>query len=453
MRKFSSYFKKWQKCISFVRNVSSRVGDSDVKNAHRPPFSEDPVVMLQEMQRKMKEQSQTSQTCRSRREATKTLFFSKENGTDKTNAFMEKLISMESSLDSTALSTGLSSQEKRKKKKADQIKRERSKLLVFRDVGMSLDKPILSRDVFLIWKYFRLGHQFAIDNELERMLRYFNEHAVNEMKIIDNGKLMRGPETLLKVHNTKNFSRFQYSDSSLAIAKNHPLKFPNVQCYNAAQFCLNPPSGVTDKISQLLFQSESTFKQFVGRRQPELDDPMKFSLTLPKMLISSNFFVRPAVVIFSQLGQKFGADADAAWRQLAFSSICPSLVPPPHADRVTRSISSDSVRQSSLPIDVISLRSSDLYSYKWVQKLVISRFLSSLSKEEDFKNHILAATTFVGSKLLQPFFEVLGVRNYLSPYVLLVDGHGNIRWLSSGLPDSFETMTFPSLLRQLAAEH
>lgn len=405
-------------------------------------LSDDPVSMLREIQAKMKsQQKHDEEPPVPKRISGKTMFFKEKDEESKVNPFMQKVISMENDSQSSSFPTYSASREERQKKKADQILSERSKLLVFRDVGMDLDKPILSRDVFLIWKYFKLGRQFAIDNELERMLRYFNEHAVNELKIIHNSKLMRGPEKLYKADPIKR--RTSSSDK-----KDGYLKFPIVKCANVAQFCPNPSASLCDDLSRYIFRSPSFFKRFLVRRSREAEEPCHFNHKNDSLFttLGSGSFSRPAVVIYSQLGQKFGAEADFMWRKLAYSSICP---------RIMETNISNSERTNSvppMPIDVVSLRSSDLYTYKWVQRLYISRFVSSLSKEENLQDHAVAATTFVGSKLLQPFAERLGLRNYLSPHVFLVDGKGNIRWMSSGLPDSCEENMFPGLLKQLVQE-
>lgn len=431
-----------RRIILLERFVNTRWTSNSPKSAEEEcGFSDDPVSMLRDIQSKMKSHQKGSEEPPiPKRISGKTMFFKEKEKQRTENPFMQKVIAMESDSHSSSFPTYSASREERQKKKSKEILTERSKLLVFRDVGMDLDKPILSRDVFLIWKYFKLGRQFAIDNELERMLRYFNEHAVNELKIIHNSKLMRGPEKLYKVDATKR-------NLSSLDKKEYSLKFPPVKCANVAQFCPNPSSSLCDEFSRSLYRSTSFFKRFSERRSRDAEEARHFSHTNESLftVIGSACFSRPAVVIYSQLGQKFGAEADSAWRKLAYSTICPRI----NADCDNRT---NSIAQNPMPIDVVSLRSSDLYHYKWVQKLYISRFVSSLSKDENLQSHTIASTTFVGSKLLQPFFDPLGLRNYLSPYVFLVDGKGNIRWMSSGLPDSWEENLFPGLLKQLQQE-
>lgn len=327
------------------------------------------------------------------------------------------------------------SREERKKIKENQIHQERSKLLVFRDVGMDLDKPILSRDVFLILKYFRFGREFAIDNELERLLRYFNEHAINELKIIDKSKLMRGTEALLRLP-TSNYQKFPCAAS----AASSPT-FPTVQCANVAQFCPAPTNTAINHISNC-YSDKSVVNKFLKRGDAP---PEKYSRKSSSLFIelSRKSFRRPAVVIFSQLGQKFGGDADTQWRRLAYRTINPFFL---------EEGKSSSVVSSQLPIDVISLRSADMSNFQWVQKLYISRFIATLANNDSISGLNLAMTTFVGTQLLQPFFESVGLRNYLSPYVFLVDRDGNIRWMSGGFPDAWEERLFPTLLGELAKQ-
>ncbi|EKG00048.1 hypothetical protein TCSYLVIO_009024 [Trypanosoma cruzi] len=108
------------------------------------------------------------------------------------NRFLQKLSELEKSAVFTP-PRGSGFLKLQKSGSEEKVLSERRRMLVFRDVGMDLDKPILSRDVFLVFKYFRYGIEFAVDNELERMLRYFNEHALNELKIIQSSKAYAWP--------------------------------------------------------------------------------------------------------------------------------------------------------------------------------------------------------------------------------------------------------------------
>lgn len=447
-------------------NRADNTPNSNGPRAGENFLSDDPVVLLRQIQAKMKSGKE-----RERHDpgfsGKKPLFFEKKSETqpkEKPNrVFMEKLSSMEEEWKQSTFSAFSSAREERQKKKEDKIEQERSKLLVFRDVGMDLDKPVLSRDIFLIFKYFLLGKEFAIDNELERMLRYFNEHAINELKIIHNSKLMRGMESLLPIRHVDGRSSLAAgSGSSAHGGVPSTLLFPTVRCANAAQFCPNPSPTLAGDVTKLLFRTPCAWSAFVQPRHAESVPAYHPKREEFFITMDAHSFQRPAVVIFSQLGQKFGAEADMSWRRAAYRTICPSVdvtlggEQQQQLNKTTLSFntSSSSQKKTSLPIDVISLRSSDLYQYKWVQKLYVSRFISSLSRmEESFGNHLLASTTFVGSGLLQPFFHSLGLRNYLSPYVFLVDAQGRVRWMSSGLPDAWETDIFPCLLHQLVKEY
>lgn len=439
----SALFFHW--CRSESYNLSLGRGKAS-KSADDDAFSEDPIITLRKIQNQIKEKSLTNSSFPPRQHAKKTMFFEqKPQATEKSNNnFMKKVLSLESDNEASFLSEYATDRENRAQKKAEKIKVERSKLLKFRDVGFDLDKPILSRDIFLIWKYFLLGKQFAIDNELERMLRYFNEHAINELKIIHNSKLMRGTETLLKT----SIGSMNAFTSSPSCKSSYSIKFPTIICANVAQFCSNPSPTVSSFLAQKFFSSPTFFKRFVERRKNENDAPLKYSTKSSSLntVISSSTFVRPAVVILTQLGQKFGAEADKAWRKLAYSSICPG-------SNFFAERKSSQPQSPLMDIDVISIRTFDLYSYKWAQKLYISRFINSLNSEETMENQLIASTTFVGTKVLHPFFDSFGLRNYLSPYVFLVDSHGNIRWISSGMPDNWETKKFPSLVRELNLEY
>jgi hypothetical protein len=444
-------------------------------------------------------------------------------GARTSNAFLQKLTKMEADSQSTAFPTYDAAAEKRRKTIDAKIKEERAKMLVFRDVGMDLDKPILSRDVFLVFKYFRYGMEFAVDNELERMLRYFNEHAMNELKIIQDSKLMRGPPTLsrkrrhsprpkLSAQPSGNISaKTEHDDLAMARQQRQPLQFqisslfPPVRCANTRQFC--PPGSLTpttvNTLSSLLQPSHnaSSFSAFLptapageskesvvaaaGKKAYNAKDDSLFTVMTPSM------FRRPAVVIYSQLGQKFGSQADTEWRRLAYASINPDLLPyVPMLSDSSKEVKSDTPQSQSpfglqgqnrkgkdgtlsrtssarvMPIDVISLRSADVYKYGWVQRLYVNRFAKSLSQTPSSKpaavdahsvtevhHALIASTTFVGSQLLEPFYSTLGLRNYLLPHVMLVDHEGVIRWLSGGCPDANEKVVFPSLLRQLESEY
>ncbi|GET87643.1 hypothetical protein, conserved [Leishmania tarentolae] len=440
------------------------------------------------------------------------------------NPFLHKLSKMESDSRLPSFPTYNAAAEERRRKIEAKIKEERSKMLVFRDVGMDLDKPILSRDVFLVLKYFRYGMDFAVDNELERMLRYFNEHATNELKIIQDSKLMRGPPFLS--HRQRNAPRQRLSTSlsiksapvvkelahgnlteqgSSTVAPHHQglqfqisSAFPHVRCAHMRQFCSpNAFSEVaTSKLATLLSVNRSSWpfaSYFSSMTAQEARGSVGKSYNAKASelftTMTPSMFRRPAVVIFSQLGQKFGSQADIDWRKLAYATTCPGLLPyislPAQEADTAKNSTTDAQSPSAfsrsgltgkdgscsraassprpMPIDVISLRSADVYKYRWVQRLYVSRFAKSLSQTAasvsgeqpsiEIKNALIASSTFVGSQLLEPFYTTLGLRNYLLPHVMLVDHEGVVRWLSGGLPDADEKVVFPSLLRQLESEY
>ncbi|CAD2221678.1 hypothetical protein, conserved [Angomonas deanei] len=330
---------------------------------------------------------------------------------------------------------------------------------------MDLDKPILSRDVFLVLKYFRYGIEFAIDNELERMLRYFNEHAVNELKIIQDSKLMRGPPTLSRKKSVQvassNSSRRDSLTPPLATGEGRGFQvlshFPTVRGCLLQQFATPPSPSVVNTCKEVLqpptpaqsFFSPASLKFRESPAAYDIADESQFST------LSPSAFRRPAVVIFSQLGQKFGSRADQEWRELAYKTICPTVLPyirtkePENEGTVPKTVKEPHQRK---PIDVISLRSVDIYKYKWVHRLYIRRFANSLDMNS-VPGIMTANSTYVGTRLLEPFYSVLGLRNYLLPQVMLVDHEGVIRWLSAGCPDRYEAEHFPKLLAQLEAEY
>lgn len=426
--------------------------------------------------------------------------------------FIEQLTKMETDSKSPSFPTFDEAAERRRQRKEVKIKQERERMLVFRDVGMDLDKPILSRDVFLVWKYFRYGMEFAVDNELERQLRYFNEHAVNELKIIQGSKLMRGPPTLSR----KRVARARRMASSTpgngaaagaagvgqvggappgAVGGTEPTpfrvtsSFPHVRAAPVKQFCQPFHESTVHTLDSLVMPrvTQSSFASFyvtapstastadeVVRRYSNSDDTLFTTF-------SPSAFRRPAVVLFSQLGQRFSSEAEQQWRRLAYETICPAVLPylpepketPPAS--VAKSASAAAAPAMSAvaspkgasakagsravpvkPIDVVSIRSVDYYKYSWVHHLYIKRFAKTLSASVEADtavlNALLASTTFVGTRLLEPFYDVLGLRNYLAPYAMLVDHEGVIRWLSAGCPDQEERQHFPALLRQLEAE-
>ncbi|ORC87766.1 uncharacterized protein TM35_000201750 [Trypanosoma theileri] len=392
------------------------------------------------------------------------------------NRFLQKLTEMENSTGTS--SSGLNSASKaRKQAREEKVLKERERMLIFRDVGMDLDKPILSRDVFLVFKYFRYGIEFAVDNELERMLRYFNEHALNELKIIQNSKLMRGPATLSRKRNLANHESmpFQLTPS-----------FPLLQAANMRQYC-----RYTKELEQkldILFKPNSLCNFYRKEKKGDNLNSLKTfhsfceNDSTQMTSFSPSTFRRPAVIIYSQLGQKLGAQADLEWRRLAYATIYPSLLQYlPDADikgeghilstsehqkgglRLHSKEDSHGISKSIMPIDVVSFRSMDVYKYRWVHKLYVRRFAQSLipsvqssesqTSDTQVNGLLTASSTFVGCKLLQPFYSVLGLRNYLSPHIMLVDHEGMIRWLSAGCPDEYEREHFPALLRQLEHEY
>ncbi|CUG85881.1 phosphatidylinositol-specific phospholipase C, putative [Bodo saltans] len=352
----------------------------------------------------------------------------------------------------------------RKKNRQAAMETERKQLLVFRDVGMDLDKAILSRDILLIPKYFYYGAEYAIDNELERMLRYFNEHAINEMKMINDGKLMRGPERLAK----------------------SGFLFPQLE--NITKLTSLVPAGAAQDSTKVRpYGTAGTQSTFAG-----------------------GAVKKPTLVIFSQLGQKVGGQADRMWRDIALSYASPSFmsamypkmtVPKPgDTKKLAGEEKSDTATAAAMsivqtkPLDVLSLRSLDVQTYKWVHRLYVRRFLKSLvdntyqvdtapvtttisartidksasTNSSEFSsngggiienaqarrayNEWLLNTTTVGSGMLKPLFKD-GIRNYLSPYAFLLDHKGQVRWMSAALPDDKERAALPKLFQQLGLEY
>ncbi|ESL06598.1 hypothetical protein TRSC58_05725 [Trypanosoma rangeli SC58] len=392
------------------------------------------------------------------------------------NRFLQKLSELERSAALTGASSGGFSQVYRRGRE-EKVLNERKRMLIFRDVGMDLDKPILSRDVFLVFKYFRYGIEFAVDNELERMLRYFNEHALNELKIIQNSKLMRGPAVL---------GRKKGCPVHGGVASQLLPVFPSLRVANVRQFC-GYTRETEQRVAELMrpgslcasfcrAKEDTSAKSWLRGRYFCEQDPAQMTSFSPAA------FRRPMVVIYTQLGQKLGAQADLEWRRLAYATIHPPLLQYlPMADaaaeghvpsacerhkgglRHRSKEASVNGREHVMPLDVVSLRSMDVYKYRWVQRLCVRRFAQSLVPPAHSVQHtvseaavnglITASTTFVGCKLLQPFYSVLGLRNYLSPHVMLVDHEGVIRWLAAGCPDDYEREHFPALIKQLAEEY
>ncbi|EPY26907.1 hypothetical protein AGDE_11032 [Angomonas deanei] len=363
------------------------------KSGDKVEDSDDPAVVLRRLQQDIRERSNVAREAvppPPPRRSGKTDFFSKpgtlegkdaaaEAAKKKTsNQFLRKLSVMEEEAQSPTFPTYDAAAERRRRTVEKKIKEEREKLVVFRDVGMDLDKPILSRDVFLVLKYFRYGIEFAIDNELERMLRYFNEHAVNELKIIQDSKLMRGPPTLSRKKSVQvassNSSRRDSLTPPLATGEGRGFQvlshFPTVRGCLLQQFATPPSPSVVNTCKEVLqpptpaqsFFSPASLKFRESPAAYDIADESQFST------LSPSAFRRPAVVIFSQLGQKFGSRADQEWRELAYKTICPTVLPyirtkePENEGTVPKTVKEPHQRK---PIDVISLRSVDIYKYKW----------------------------------------------------------------------------------------
>lgn len=457
--------------------------------------------------------------------------------------FLKKLTAMEAQTEKKGFPTYDEASERRRKHIEEKIKEERGNMLVFRDVGMDLDKPILSRDVFLILKYFRYGWEFALDNELERLLRYFNEHAMDELKIVQDSKLMRGPATLSKkrksippprsaphsgsssgssdaapsasaaddaaVHNKMEFQLDSHFPSDLRAANlmqytrtpfhadsynvlRQYLRRPTAAQTNLAPFFLTAVSatssaGSTTALPATALTPEEIRKSMLGFAFSNADDTQftKFS---------AGWVRRPAVVILTQMGQKFGAQAELEWRRLCCECLYPQLLPhvPPGADAGPAaspaqahagggSSSSSSAGGSNGAIDVIALKSMDSHlNFSTVQRMYVKQYaryyenksdvvvpspalhasgaqtVNNVNTNNEFSelyNLWVVSSTFVGVRLLQPFYKVVGARNYFFPHVFLVDGDGVIRWMSGGLPDAYERSYFPSLLKQLETEY
>lgn len=375
-----------------------------------------------------------------------------------------------SDLTGNAVPAPLNPSQTRKEQKSEVIRDERKKLLVFRNVGMDLDRAILSRDIFLIPKYFRLGIDFAVDNELERMLRFFNEHAINEMKIIYEGKLLRGP-----------------LDRLVKVTGGHSLLLPKMDQ-------LTP-------LHRLIAQSNSNTKGESSTATPNAQYNHKYGDPTLHTALHGGSFKKPTVVLLSQLGQRLGGEADRQWRAAVADalqqnssksgtgikrSIIGSVPSPLSTKKPAQAAAAPS---SNTPIQFLSVRSLDVQSYKWVHRLYVRRYVQSLplhqpgsssssaptTTSEDSNNKSppsssstaaptttggsaqpwsVPDTTFIGSNVFAPFFaSPFCLRNYLLPTLLLVDHTGKVRWMSGGLPDAAEKASLPRLLGELELEY
>lgn len=364
--------------------------------------------------------------------------------------------------------------EAKARKKKEQLMAERREKLVFRDVAEGLDRVDFRKDTFLWYRYLKYGPDFAVDAELERLLRYYNEHAAMEIKGTDDGKLMRGPNTLLQVP-----TETSQDPTSIVAAS---LSFPRVVVSQMAQFLPrasiqpylpqlralpNGASSATNVVSPGQEKRSSYFSKLVGATGSDSVGEYLADASAPsfdghkdrKLAFVGGAFKRPAVVILSQLGQKQGGEATDAWVAEALKYVEPAVngkaaSPSGGANHVTGS----STRR---PIDIYSFRSLDVYDYPFAHRLYVRRFAASIASTiNDEVNAAVpsllahpvskAAHTFVGTGLYKSFMvPPFHLRNFLSPTVLLVDHAGNIRWMSAGLPDEVEKAYFPKLLTEL----
>lgn len=366
--------------------------------------------------------------------------------------------------------------EAKARKKKEQLMSERREKLVFRDVAEGLDRVDFRKDTFLWYRYLKYGPDFAVDAELERLLRYYNEHAAMEIKGADNGKLMRGPNHLIQLPTDTSAAT---TDTTSIVGAS--LAFPRVVVSQVAQFL--PRSVVADQIPHIraLPNGASSATNVVSTGQQKRADSyigkMRGAVaTAPdgeylsgssppgfdapddrKLVFLGGGFKRPAIVILSQLGQKQGAEATEEWIAEALKYVDPvdgNAQPKTAANPLQGS----AIRR---PIDIYSFRSLDVYDYPVAHRLYVRRYAQSIAAL--IKGHTpnpavspltsplsKAVHTFVGTGLYKAFMgPPFHLRNFLSPTVLLVDHNGNIRWMSSGTPDEVEKAYFPKLLTEI----
>jgi hypothetical protein len=360
-----------------------------------------------------------------------------------------------------------------KQRRREKILKEREEMLRFRDIGLDVDRVILKRDTVQLLKLVYLGKEYAVDVELERMLRYFKEHQVVEVKNSYGMKIYCG------------FDRLSSSAGAVLV--------PPMAVSKASQFFAPPEPGTVFNPEKVLQGSGVKY----GSAASVVTN------------VSPMFFKQPTILLIGPVGTTATHEIEVMWREIYVDMVLGTkaqtpaapplpasapaakqapkrtLKPPPGIELAEKADANpqDSAATIISEEDVVRAAAAHTSDYQLLasqQKVPIPRllpsdlprkpsvdFISIREIETPYKfafNQVVNRTcrrfpfqllekTYIGHSVMSAFFEsALPLRNPRVTYVMLVDHHGRIRWTTSGPPNKEEAKLLPILLQQLVVE-
>ena len=320
-------------------------------------------------------------------------------------AFMERVDSLNKSYTKM-----YSSATKKEKKKEQKLKTERRSMLTFREVDTSLDRVIISRDLFLWLKCIFRGTDYVIDQFLERELRYYPINAMAELKMFP--KLFRGmPKIASKGKPFPTLGSLSRMDT---IA---PADVPMKGSSSQPKIASGSSEGANDAKPAPAADGKKMKRWDIGQKGE------------PKAVLSSSSFKRPTLVIISQL-----AHADHNTEQQWMEAF---------AEYTQRQAKTGAARCS----EHIIIRTMDQYGVFWLKRLVVRKYAEYLPVEQ-------RARTYVGQQLIRKFMTDFDLRNFMTTYAMIVDHTGHVRWMASGaIADSEEKKAFFNALTAVELEY
>ncbi len=383
----------------------------------------------------------------------------------------------------------------KREKVTQNVKRvERHEMLTFREVGKSLDKLILKRDLFLWVKCLWRGTDYVVDQMLERGLRYYPQHAMAEL--ISQPKLFRGLPYVVKGKPFPTLPDLSRMDN-IAPA-DIPCRDPKVAklaeaaaAKERAGWTGKPTaSTATAKPAAPSATNETTGKgSRKDEKAPAAPEATENGTVDARTAASEADGGSAASTTATSTTTPTAADAAAEVDSTETapqvkSSNGPAL--PRHRFRSKNDprylISHKTFRRPTIVIlsqlahekhntepywfqafqeyldkqeksgalrcsDLMTLRTIDSESVWWSKGFIVKRFAEFLTPKQ-------RTTTYVGPQLLRKFMADHDLRNFMTTYVFVVDHKGNIRWMSSGpIADDAEVKHFHDAINTIEIEY
>lgn len=336
----------------------------------------------------------------------------------------------------------------------DEIKKqaelaERKEKLRFRELDNELDRVRVGRDLFQWVNYLRKGESYAIDNELEREMRYFPEHVAAELKM--NVKFLTGGSQLARPSTsfptlaelTKMTSAAKREFDSDRVTESTHFAVPTVVFMSQFTHASLEAADIVPVYAQLLREAllgTGVYAANALPKAPGAPPPAQASAAAspspPGSSSSSPSTKSAATSLLDKIDSRL---SEAKALQLIEDILVAS--PSGVSKKDVPANSNSSSAGSGSVVDVLFLKTVDfdsgLWTKNWLSRLHGARMLPAL-----------ADRTFVGAHLVRKFASI-GLRNYGAHYVFLVDHQGKIRWMSTALPTENEAKWFLEHIRTL----